>query len=43
MLTPDTEKVAKELLKGEVPIKWASMWEGPLNTNNWIRLVNKKA
>ena len=43
MLTPDTEKVATELLKGEVPLTWVAIWEGPANPTAWVRLVNKKA
>ena len=43
MLTPITEKVATDLLKGEVPLIWSQIWEGPTNPNSWLRLVNKKA
>lgn len=43
MLTPMTEKVALDLLKGEVPLVWSQIWEGPSNPNQWLRLVNKKA
>ena len=43
MLTPDTEKVATDLLKGTMPLMWSVMWEGPELPNSWIRLVNKKA
>jgi dynein heavy chain 2 len=43
MLTPVTEKVALELLKGEVPLAWSAIWEGPSNPNSWLRLVTKKA
>lgn len=43
MLTPITEKVAKELLKGDLPHVWSAIWEGPTNPNTWLRLVTKKA
>jgi hypothetical protein len=43
MLTPITEKVAIDLLKGEVPLIWSQIWEGPSNPNSWLRLVSKKA
>lgn len=43
MLTPITEKVALELLKGEVPLVWIQIWEGPANPNQWLRAVCKKA
>ena len=43
MLTPLTEKVATDLLKGEVPHVWSQIWEGPSTPNGWLRLVNKKA
>ena len=33
MLTPVTEKVALELLKGELPLVWIQIWEGPANPN----------
>jgi dynein heavy chain 2 len=33
MLTPVTEKVALDLLKGEVPLNWSLIWEGPINPN----------
>ena len=33
MLTPLTEKVALDLLKGETPLMWAQIWEGPSNPN----------
>jgi hypothetical protein len=33
MLTPVTEKVALELLKGELPLIWTQIWEGPSNPN----------
>jgi len=43
MLTPDTEKVATDLLRGDVSNSWCTIWDGPSNPNAWIRLVNKKA
>ena len=43
MLTPITEKVALELLKGDVPLVWSQIWEGPSNPNQWLRAVYKKA
>lgn len=43
MLTSSTEKEAKDLLKGSVPLSWITQWEGPSNPNQWIRIVNKKA
>ena len=43
MLTPDTEKVATSLLKGDVSTTWCTIWDGPSNPNAWIRLVTKKA
>lgn len=43
MLTPITEKVATDLLKGDVPLIWSQIWEGPINPNQWLRLVSKKA
>ena len=43
MLTPVTEKVALDLLKGETPLMWTQIWEGPSNPNQWLRLVSKKA
>jgi Dynein heavy chain C-terminal domain len=43
MLTPVTEKVALDLLKGEVPLIWSQIWEGPSNPNLWLRIVCKKA
>jgi len=42
MLTPQTEAIATQLMKSEVPASWEKQWEGPENPNNWIRLVNKK-
>ena len=33
MLTPVTEKVATDLLKGEVPLIWSQIWEGPSTPN----------
>lgn len=43
MLTPDTEKVATDLLRGDITNSWCTIWDGPANPNSWIRLVNKKA
>lgn len=43
MLTSDTEKVATDLLTGNVTNTWCTIWDGPSNPNAWIRLVNKKA
>jgi LAS superfamily LD-carboxypeptidase LdcB len=43
MLTPQTEKVATDLLKGTVPLVWSNMWEGPSIPNYWLRMVNKKS
>ena len=43
MLTPVTEKVCLDLLKGEVPLIWSHLWEGPSNPNHWLRIMCKKA
>lgn len=43
MLTPETEKIAISLLKGEVPLAWVSLWDGPETPNLWIRAVTRKA
>jgi len=42
MLTPTIQKIATELLKGQLPDDWEKMWDGPVNPTNWIRAVNKK-
>lgn len=42
-LTPETEKIAISLLKGEVPLNWITLYDGPSVPNNWIRAVTKKA
>lgn len=43
MLTPDTEKVAKSLMIGDISATWCSIWDGPTDPNSWIRLVTRKA
>jgi hypothetical protein len=42
MLTPVTEKVCLDLLKGEVPLIWSHLWEGPSTPNQWLRVMCKK-
>jgi len=42
MLTPGTEAIATELLKGQLPQTWEKLWDGPMNPSTWIRSINKK-
>lgn len=42
MLTPATQQIAIELLKGQVPASWEKLFEGASNPTSWIRSVNKK-
>lgn len=43
MLTSATQTIAEELLKGQVPLSWEKLWDGPVNPSTWIRVLNKKA
>lgn len=43
MLTSATQTIAEELLKGQVPLSWEKLWDGPVNPSTWIRVINKKA
>ena len=43
MLTPATQTIAEELMKGQLPITWEKLWDnGPINPSAWIRTLNKK-
>jgi dynein heavy chain 2, cytosolic len=42
MLTPTTQAVATDLMKGTLPLQWEKLWDGPTNPTNWIRAINKK-
>jgi len=42
MLTPATQSIATELLKGNLPQPWEKMWDGPINPSTWLRIINKK-
>lgn len=43
MLTPATQAIAEELLKGILPGSWEKLWDnGPINPSAWIRALNKK-
>jgi hypothetical protein len=43
MLTSATQTIAEELLKGQLPLSWEKLWDGPVNPSTWIRVLNKKA
>lgn len=42
MLTPATQAIATDLLKGQLPGTWEKMWDGPINPSTWLRTLNKK-
>lgn len=42
-LTPETEKIATQLLKGETPNAWIQRWDGPEAPIPWLRSAVSKA
>ena len=42
LLSTDIKVNTTFLLKGEVPILWSDLWEGPENPTSWLKSFTKK-
>ena len=43
LLTSDIQNEAMDLLSGNIPLKWVTIWEGPSNPNSWLKGFAKRA
>lgn len=41
-MTTELEEIGQILLRGEVPMKWLKIWEGPEIVTEWLKIFVKK-